>query len=150
MSLVTGFWILRYKWNSLPVTTDIVYRIYQLARPSSSSKKKQWAYNNFTFKWAASSPVQPLPISDLPPLLEASEESGSGQEQPPFQPIPEIPPNDHDFINKFRDDDVIHEPNDVHRVAPVNVNDVGIQNDAIPDNTNEVDIESGNEFGSEN
>ena len=43
MSLVTGLLILRYKWNSLPLTTDEVYRIHQLARPSSSSKKKQRA-----------------------------------------------------------------------------------------------------------
>ena len=132
------------------MTTDVVHRIHQLARPSSSSKKKQRAYDNFTFEWAAGSPVRPLLISDLLPLLGASEEPSSEQEQPPFEPIPEIPPNDDDFINEFRDDDVICEPNDVHGVAPINANDVGIQNNAFPDNASEVDIESANEFGSQN
>ena len=50
MSLATGLRILRYKWNSLPVTTDVVHRIHQLACPSSSSKKKRRAYNNLTFR----------------------------------------------------------------------------------------------------
>ena len=91
MSLATSLWILRYKWNSLPVTTDVVHRIHQLARPSSSSKKKQQAYNKLTFEWASGSPLQPLSISDLLPLLGASEEPSSEQEQPPFQPTPKIP-----------------------------------------------------------
>ena len=81
-------------------------------------------------------------------MLGASGVPGSEQEQPPFQQIPEILPNDDDFI--FRDDDVICEPNDVHGIAPVNANDVGIQYDAFPDNASDVDIESADEFKSEN
>ena len=81
-------------------------------------------------------------------MLGASGVPGSEQEQPPFQQIPEILPNDDDFI--FRDDDVICEPNDVHGVAPVNSDDVGIENGVVLDNAQEVDIESANEFGSEN
>ena len=78
MSLVvTGLWILRYKWDSLPVTTDVVHRVYQLAHPTSTSKRKQRAYDSFTFEWTPGSPVQPIPLSDLPPLLGVSIESGS-------------------------------------------------------------------------
>ena len=69
MSLVTGLWILRYKWDSLPKTTEVVYRVPQLARPSSSYKKKQQAYDAFTFEWAPGCSVQPLPLSDVPSLL---------------------------------------------------------------------------------
>ena len=126
MLLVTGFWILRYKWDSLPVTTDVVHRVHQLARPTS--KKKQQAYDSFTFEWAPGSPVQPIPLSDLLPLLGVSVESGSGSTSvvTPLDLTPEGAVTD--TIDDFNDD-------------ALNVNDVVIpnQNDLSDTINNEVE-----------
>ena len=49
MCLITGDRILRYKWDSLPITTEVVNRVDQLARAKTKKSKKQ-VYPTFTFE----------------------------------------------------------------------------------------------------
>ena len=165
MSLVTGLRILRYKWDVLPVTTDVIYRVHQLARPRTKSKKKQREYDSFTFEWAPGIPVQPLPVCESPPLLGAAAISGPEQSAQTItfpSPSPSQDLNDSDTSGSLNLNDSVatpphdlndpedacshdlngHEPvtHDLNDHEPVNPDLIDQQNHGLNDHDNEFPV----------
>ena len=65
MSLTTGLRILRYKWTVLPVTTDVITRVHELAFPSAANASPP---QSLAFTWtdgSAVTPVSPAPEGAL-------------------------------------------------------------------------------------